>query len=271
MYGIEPNVESYSLVKNRIKIIGKSLDQLSSKYLNYFDMVFSMGTLEHVSDPQKFVQSMLKFTKVEGHIYLDVPSTEMRVKKNIWGSHIILPHLYYYSSYNLHLLLIKNSVIPVYYCNNKDYNYSSQAIIGKKTNIFNKHKKDFLSLANFEKQKYYKIGTNIKKYLKLNIKSKPNYLKNVVFYGCGDDLFKIINTNIIFSKKIKFIDSSKLKIGKSFCNRTILDPNKITECDLVIATNLDPKGSKIIMAISKKLFPLAKIVPLSKFISDRYY
>ena len=233
-------------------------------------MVFSMGTLEHVTDPQKFVQSMLKFTKVEGHIYLDVPSQEMRVKKNIWGSHIIMPHLYYFSSYNLHLLLIKNSVIPVYYCNNQDYNYSSQAIIGKKINIFNKHKNNFLSLANFEKQKYYNIGINIKKYLKLYIKNKPTYLKNIAFYGCGHDLFKIMNTiKFLDSSKmntIKFLDSSKLKIGKSFCGRTILDPNKITQCYLVIVTILDPKASRTVMAISKKLFPLAKIISLRKFV-----
>lgn len=266
VYGIEPNKVSSNLAKKRgIKIIGGSLEQLSSDYLNYFDMVFSMGTLEHIIYPNKFVSSMVKFSKIEGLIYLDMPSTEMSVKKNIWGSNIILPHLHYFSSYNLHLLLMKNSIIPVYYNNNKEYNYSSQAIIGKKTNIFSKHKKDFLDLADFERQKHYKICMNIKKYLKLNNKNKNTNFKTIAFYGCGDDLFKIMDTKIKLSKKIEFLDGSKLKIGKKFLGKTILDPKKISQCDLIIISILDPKVSGDVLAIAKKLFPFTKIIPLSKF------
>lgn len=228
-------------------------------------MVFSMGTLEHIINPNKFVSSMVKFTKNDGHIYLDMPSIDMSTKKCIWGSNIVLPHLHFFSSYNLHLLLTKNSIIPVYYNNNKDYDYSSQAIIGKKINIFNNYKKEFLRMADFEEQQYYKISMNIKKYLKLNIKSRTTNIKTIAFYGCGDDLFKIMDTKIKLQKNIKFLDGSKLKIGKKFFGRTILDPKKITQCDIIIISILDSKVSGDVLAIAKKLYPLTKIMPLSKF------
>jgi len=67
-------------LKNGVKIINKMIQDYADKYPKYFDVVVSFQVLEHVSDPESFLESMLKSLKSDGKMIIAVPNEDSFLK-----------------------------------------------------------------------------------------------------------------------------------------------------------------------------------------------
>lgn len=71
VYGIEPNKSYYLYSKKNLKeIINKNFEDYKYKN-NFFDLVLIIGTLEHVNDPIKTINSVNKITKANSLMIID--------------------------------------------------------------------------------------------------------------------------------------------------------------------------------------------------------
>jgi 2-polyprenyl-3-methyl-5-hydroxy-6-metoxy-1,4-benzoquinol methylase len=117
VYGVEPGESSSMAASQRgIKILSRSIEEIDPKYEGFFDLVFSMGTFEHLPMPRVFLQQMIKLVKSNGYIYIDLPDNEYISDggETNWGSNIILPHLHHFTPMSLFLMLSQNSLSPVF-------------------------------------------------------------------------------------------------------------------------------------------------------------
>ena len=78
LYGLEPSANARKHAALNIPNIEVQSDMLAnSSYAdNSFDLVLSVGVLEHVPDPINFIQELISKVKEGGYIFLSVPNLE---------------------------------------------------------------------------------------------------------------------------------------------------------------------------------------------------
>ena len=113
--------------KNKIPILEKSLDEIEER----FDIITAHQVLEHVENPLKFMNQILKILKPGGIFHLEIPnhfslSSSMRKISPIlsYDYGFIQPpmHMRAYSSHTIKQLFEKNQLIvrDIFTCSNND-------------------------------------------------------------------------------------------------------------------------------------------------------
>jgi SAM-dependent methyltransferase len=262
VFGIEPGETSaVEAARRGINIIGRKLDDLDDTSLAGFDLVFSMGTFEHLPEPRATFEAMIPFVKDGGYIYIDVPDNSIIADggRNDWGPNLITPHLHHFSPQSLFLLLSFNSLVPIYFDRCLELPYSSLAIIGKKISASTYGESTFRGALRAEGSKFRGIAHRLKDY----IERKNLIGKSVVFWGCGSDLHGLLTADNEICEDFMICDSSKYKVGKLFLGKRVLDPNEVTGACLVVVAVLDPRVSSIISAHAKLWFPEGEVISIS--------
>jgi hypothetical protein len=224
---------------------GKLGELLSSKYnvtnfdigdpdpMNNYDCLVLSHVLEHIYDPSSFIKKISTHISSNGYIYIEVPNSQEYDKlKHCFGplQEINIEHINFFSKYALSKLMIGCGFTPV---NIKDdfftlYDMKHYIIRG----IFQK------SENNLSVEKYISEGSQ---YLKDIINSLPTLENRVFLYGCGQLLYKLIDS---LSKKYNIfyvIDNNVNLKGKHIKSIKIIsleDYSKIQlDSDTVIITS----------------------------------
>ena len=105
VYGIEISKHAYQYAKEKLKLNVRNCRFRENKYEpNYFDVVFIIGTIEHLVDPNTILKDIKKVLKPGGILIITTMDT------NGWiPLHMIKPpeHLFYFNHDNLFMLLNK--------------------------------------------------------------------------------------------------------------------------------------------------------------------
>ena len=109
-YGVEISKKSADKSKDR------GIDLYIGDFLNFktqqkFDLIVFNHTLEHISDPNKFISKAKSFLKEGGFIYIDLPnfgSLSSVFFKNNWQLLLPAEHIWHFTENSLVLLLQKH-------------------------------------------------------------------------------------------------------------------------------------------------------------------
>lgn len=198
-----------------------------------YDCMILSHVLEHIYNPKSFINSVSKYVRNDGYIYIEVPNaSRYELHGNKYGplQEINIEHINFFSPYALSKLLIELGFIPVKIqeCEFQNAGHEYPVIRG----LFKKR----TETISFEK--YLEIGLE---YLS-NLESKLEEINGRVFlYGCGQLLYKIIP---ILQKKYNIIniaDDNTLLTNKRLNGINIISTKELIETlvagDTVIVTS----------------------------------
>ena len=95
---VEPDKEVSNQWGNWVRNRYEGIDQIKDKSYN---LIILNQVLEHVNKPIEFLQSINKFLKQDGHLYIDVPFQDYVFKPSVE------PHLLFWNKQSLSMLLEK--------------------------------------------------------------------------------------------------------------------------------------------------------------------
>lgn len=94
-YGIEVNEKACAQAEAKgVKIISSDIYETPARYNNFFDIVTSIATYEHLTDFRKAVEASLKLVKEDGVLIFEVPLISETKDNSVWYS-TSLEHVYY--------------------------------------------------------------------------------------------------------------------------------------------------------------------------------
>jgi SAM-dependent methyltransferase len=224
---------------------------------NQYDCLVLSHVLEHIYNPKSFINSVSKYIRDGGYIYIEVPNAEKyEVHGNTYGplQEINIEHINFFSPYSLTKLLIDLGFMPekIKECAFTLSGYEYPVIRG----LF---KKRTVSMS-FER--YLDIGSNYLSTLETNL---PEINGRVFLYGCGQLLYKVIP---ILQKKYNIIniaDDNNLLINKTLNGINIISTRELTQGltsdDTVIVTSsvhFDRIKLKLLsLNVSSSIIPVA--------------
>ena len=201
-----------------------------------FDAFYIMNFLEHIPDPNDFLQAISN-NLTEGAIGLiEVPNTDVMIK-NMMFSEFMLDHLCYYTKETLTRLLEING-FDVIECSSVWHDYCLCAIVKKRMGS------DFDSF--YEKQRT--VIDEVREFVESRVKDG----KKVAVWGAGHQALAVLSLSKI-GEKIEFvIDSAKFKQNKftpgSHC--LVVSPERLesekVNSILVMAASYSDEVCKII-------------------------
>tara|TARA_B100001287_G_C22604820_1_gene492191 strand:+ start:214 stop:1038 length:825 start_codon:yes stop_codon:yes gene_type:complete len=94
------------------KLIGTNIfDQnLQKKYFHNFDFISINKVLEHIYEPEKFLNKALNYLKPEGIIYIEVPNAIALKMNGKFSEEFFIEHLHVFSSISLKNLIIRQKI-----------------------------------------------------------------------------------------------------------------------------------------------------------------
>jgi len=139
----------------------------SDKYESFFDIVVSRHVIEHVLDPNKFVNNLNKILKQDSILIVETPSIE-KILEYSKTREICHQHINYFSKKSLRILFKNFFIIKSYIDSSGDHTF----IMKKNSNkqIKNYYKNEPITKDN----KYFKNFLN-------NIILRKNYFQNFLF------------------------------------------------------------------------------------------
>ena len=149
-----------------------------------YDCLVLSHVLEHVYNPENFINKISKYISPNQYMYIEVPNAQEYDKMQGFGylQEINVEHINFFSAYALSKLMINCGFTPVNM--SEDFfmfsNMKHYVIRG----IFKKSENSLL----FEK--YISEGSN---YLNTIVNSLPEIQNRVFLYGCGQLLYKLID------------------------------------------------------------------------------
>tara|TARA_Y100001934_G_scaffold282087_1_gene394348 strand:- start:3558 stop:4760 length:1203 start_codon:yes stop_codon:yes gene_type:complete len=177
-----------------------------------FDLVYSLQVLEHVEDPNDFLQIIFDSLNAEGRLLLAVPNEIFSLKEGNVGM-FLFQHLNYFTPGTLQALLNKNGfdVTGLISSRNRELMVMAQKISANWKE--NKEGPDIYSLRNLLKGYQRKVAEKLDYIRALSIKTKE---KTLGFYG-------VAGTSNIFSwipelkeNPVAVFDSDSNTWGKAF-------------------------------------------------------
>jgi len=113
-YGIDLDVEAINYANKNSKFKGNLIggDFLKQKYKNnYFDVITMRGTIEHLSNPEKYLKKITKILKPGGKLFIiatpNGSSIGAKIFKKHWTLYHPIQHLSHFSMNNLELFFKK--------------------------------------------------------------------------------------------------------------------------------------------------------------------
>ena len=212
-----------------------------------YDCLIVSHVFEHIYNLNEFIDKLLNNLNDEGIIYIEVPNAEYyeEIKDLCPLQEINLEHINFFSKLSLSKLMINNNFIPLSI--EDDYfdinNWKYYVIRG----IFKKNKNN-KSFENY-------ITNGINKFDNIKIE---NY-KNLYLYGCGQFLFKLLESNIKNCEIINIVDDNPSYLYKKIDNIEIINykilNDKIKDNDSILITSLMAND-----IIKNKLLEFNKII-----------
>jgi 2-polyprenyl-3-methyl-5-hydroxy-6-metoxy-1,4-benzoquinol methylase len=111
VYGVEPTLKAFEEAKKKIgeNIFNSTLEEVSFKD-NFFDIVISIGTIEHLKDPFSLLKEIHRILRQNGLLVIQTPNIDSylaRKQGSKWEQFIVPGHLYFFSPKTMRLLLEK--------------------------------------------------------------------------------------------------------------------------------------------------------------------
>jgi len=198
-----------------------------------YDCLILSHVLEHIYNPKSFIDSVSKYIRDDGYLYIEVPNAnKYEMHGNNYGplQEINIEHINFFSPYALTKLLVDLGFMPVKIkdCEFTLAGYEYPVIRG----IFKK-RTDTMSF-----ERYLDIGSDYLATLENNL---PKIDNRVFLYGCGQLLYKLIP---ILQKKyniINIVDDNTLLTKKTLNGINIISTHELrqilTSEDTVIVTS----------------------------------
>ena len=139
-----------------------------------FDVVICAHTLEHVDDPNLFLQGLKKLLKKDGYLYIEVPNILKPTGGFSLDKFLYSEHLQNFSAYNLNLILSNNGFKTVAYSDANFLKFWCRIDVVKTLDIDPIATEQILRFLEKYKKNYTFINT-IKVYMQ-----KFNYLRQLL-------------------------------------------------------------------------------------------
>ncbi len=154
-----------------------TVEQYFEKTKKRFDLITAVEVIEHLIDPNKFLQYCIKLLKDKGQIIITTPNKLYNKKSSIWISDIPPIHAFWYSKSGITALARKFGLKPSF------FSYSHY-FTPNQNELFNYY--------------YYKLKNEVLPVPILDKDGKliKSHLRNPSFFG------KLINSNMLFRLKI---------------------------------------------------------------------
>ncbi len=228
-YGIEHGREAAGeCVGHGLHVTCEFIEDAKQRLSNGpFDGFFIMNFLEHIPDPNEFLQGICHNLSDGAVGLVEVPNMDF-ILNNVVFSEFIADHLMYFTSDTLRLLLEKNG-FEVLECNVVWHDYCLAAIVKKRQP---------LQLNNFyEKQE--RISWDLNQF----IDQKREAGKKVAVWGAGHQALAVVALSGIKGKLEFVVDSAPFKQNKYTPGTHLL----IVEPDEILRKGI---GAVIVMAAS---------------------
>ena len=179
----------------------------SNKYESFFDIVVSRHVIEHVLDPNKFVNNLNKILKQDSILIVETPSIE-KILEYSKTREICHQHINYFSKKSLKILFKNFFIIKSYIDSSGDHTFIMKKNFNKQIKNFNKNK------PITKENKYFKCFLN-------NINLRKNYFQNFLFknksektwlYGASTSIYDLFIVYKINYNKIEgILDTDRKK------------------------------------------------------------
>lgn len=215
--GLDPNLESVNYAKEKysLKIINSFGENLSNQK-NKFNVVLSLGSLEHSFDINKTMYKIWENTSDDAHLIIRWRSNKLIGSPLEYFNH---NHFRYFNRFSWKILLNRFGFNKIFfYSKSIEENNGYEYILAKKTG-------KIYSINKFKKKlKSFNVGKSEKKYIK-------NYIS---YYTKLSDKIKILKNNKklnSFNLMIKFITKNKIglinhKTNKKSVRRFFIETNR---------------------------------------------
>lgn len=141
VFGIEPSKQlaHTAAICYKVPQFVGSLEAYLEKYRKQFDIVTCIHVIEHIIEPKKFINSLLRLVKPKGTLFLETPNSDSHLlyaEKDKYTFLIPPEHVWIFSKESIKQLLPKNSYIT----STNTYSYSEH-FMGIVKKIINTNKK----------------------------------------------------------------------------------------------------------------------------------
>lgn len=249
-YGIEHEPEAVQLCQNKgLNVTEDFIENAEQKLQNApFDGFFIMNFLEHIPQPNDFLQGICNNLS-EGAIGLiEVPNMDLILDK-VMFSEFIADHLMYFTKKTLSSLLERNG-FDLLECNEVWHDYCLAAIVRKRS---------VLQLPQFYNKQEH-ITQAINEFIQYN---KLNGRKTAV-WGAGHQALAVIALTGIKDKIEFIIDSASFKQNKYTPGTHVLivGPNKIRKSKIGAIIVMAASYSDEVLSIIRTNYPEIKVAIL---------
>lgn len=199
-YGLEHNRESVECCKEKGLAVSKGyIDGLDYQIKDApFDGFFILNFLEHVPEPDVFLQGLSRNLRDEAVGLIEVPNTDMILNKNLF-SEFMLDHLMYFTRKSLAQLLEQNG-FEVLDCKVVWHEYCIAAVVRKR-------KKMDLTF-------FYRSQEKITKEIHRFVDDCNSREKKVAVWGAGHQALAVLALADIKEKIAFVVDSAEFKQNK---------------------------------------------------------
>jgi SAM-dependent methyltransferase len=110
--GIEQNKNAIKLAQEKdIPILDLTLDEISEKYREYFDVVCIFQVLEHATDPLEFLEKIIALIKDNGKIIVSVPNSQSFAQHD--SNHLLDQPPHHMHRWNKQSFLSLSKILPI--------------------------------------------------------------------------------------------------------------------------------------------------------------
>lgn len=213
-----------------------------------FDGFFIMNFLEHIPDPNVFLQGIC-YNMKEGAVGLiEVPNMDM-ILKNALFSEIIADHLMYFTEKTLRVLIEKNG-FEVLECKAVWHDYCLAAIVKKRVPV--------------QLHDFYRRQDSVTRELHNFINMCHAHGKKVAVWGAGHQALAVIALSGI-KRKIEFIADSAVFKQNKYTPGThvpVVEPAEIHKQDIGAVIVMAASYSDEVLAVIRKDYPDVKAAVL---------
>ncbi len=241
IHGIEPSKEG---VNAALKNYGINLehtffdkayvDKFLASNKEKFDIVLFLHVFEHVPEPLDFLRLVLKITKDNGVIFIEVPDAQRPTVENV-ADFFSIEHIMYYTESSLRNIAyvlgldilvierpIEDSVIRAIFVN-KDHNKEKSPQCIKLINEFEQNKQ-IIERYKIKREEF--LNT---------IRKKLNGLKQVIIYGAGMHTSQLISEGLLDGIEIQaIVDSNPKKWNRNIFGFLIQSPYFLKEAKVPV-------------------------------------
>jgi 2-polyprenyl-3-methyl-5-hydroxy-6-metoxy-1,4-benzoquinol methylase len=238
--GIEASKESCTFAeeKSGINMINGQLEDIDFDTFNLkdsADLVMCCHTFEHIIEPMPFLQKLAELVKPGGHLYIEVPSTQILsdFRDPRYGRNIHHLHINHFLLSNLSKAGEMVGLTPVILFDDKGTNYPSLKALFVKENISSFAKELFSGQVSILDELYERA-------LKIIADVLSESDKKIAIWGAGQDLYYVLRdySEALPVDRVVLLDKNPQKHGKDFfgmkvCSLDDADWNEIS--DIIIS------------------------------------